>query len=215
MPSALMKTDIAAASITTVRGSNADSWLFTFRTVDDAVDFGTIADNADSFADDSTSDSKALKIVIAEGSETIAIQDMDSLVIDGLTVWLPALITDDVLYVDTDGNTWYDDALTSPAGGVDVFNEAIGVAEADFDGTDFFAEALTITDTLTFEDTDYFSEKITVTDYITESVEEFTLYLNERIRVSDNISEQDTQTPDGSYGDFTEDSQINTDWTEI
>jgi len=215
MPSPMMITDIAAVSIDTTRGSDPSAWTFVFKTTDDAVTFGSIADNGNSFSDGSTSTSKALKIEIAGDAETVAIQDMDSLTVDGVTIWLPALTEDDTLYVDEDGNTWYDEALTDPAGGVDSFSESITMADSEFEGTAFLSDSVTISDATTEEYGDDLSDEIITEDSITESVEDFVIYLDDRVYVSDAFSLSEAQTIDESYGDFTEDSQINTTWTEI
>jgi len=229
MPTALFKTDITTASIGTTRGSSAIAWQYVFKTTDSAVTFGSIYDNANSFVDGATSTSKALMIVIATDAETVAIQDMDTLVIDGLTVWLPALSGDDTLYVDTDGNTWYDSALTSPAGGVSTVSDTLNMTEADFDGTDYFSESVTLSETFTFEETDNFSESLSLSDSISTGTEDFTIYLDDRINVTDiltydtkdftiylndriNLSDK---VVDEFYGDFTEDSQTDYTWTEI
>ncbi|MGR3218209.1 MAG: hypothetical protein ACUZ8H_00135 [Candidatus Anammoxibacter sp.] len=188
MPQALFKTDITTASIGTIRAGGAAGWQFVFKTTDSAVTFGNIFDTANSFIDGATSSSKALMIEVIQGTHTIAIQDMDTLVVDGLTIWLPALAVPDTLYVDTDGNTWFDAALTQSAGGVDALSETVPMTESDFDATDFVGDTITLTPTFTSEDTDNLSEIINISESTVFSTEDLTINLNDYVGMSDSIT---------------------------
>lgn len=211
MPSPLMKTDVTTCSITTVRGSGVNAWQFQLLTVDGVANFGSIYDNANTFVDGSTSTSKALRIDVVEDNETIAIQDMDSIVIDGLTVWLPALTVEDTLYVDEDGNTWYDSALTSPAGGVSAVSDSITVADVLLDVSQFLSDSLSISDSLIENFGEYPEESIVISDSIVEDVEDYIIYLEDFISIKDSLTSEETSL----YGDFSEDTQVDNTFTEI
>lgn len=231
MPTALTKTDITTVSIGTTRGSAANAWEYVFKTTDDAITFGNIFDNGDTFSDGSTSTAKALKIEISGDAETVAIQDMDTLVVDGLTIWLPALTSDDILYVDTDGNTWFDESLTIPAGGVSALSDTVSMSEEDYDATAFLTDSITLSETFTEESTDYLYDYVYVSESLgNTSVESFEIYLSDTIRVDESITSSSTEDmtiylsdtimlsesfTGSSYGDFTEDTQNDYTWTEI
>jgi hypothetical protein len=199
MPSPYLAQDIQTADIDTVRGANADSWYFDFYTSDDATHLGRIYDNENYFTDDAASGSaKALKINVVSASENRAVQDMDfiDLTIDGsgLRVWLPAITGggSTSLYVDLDGNTWYDAALTSPAGGVGTVSDAITLAEDDFDATDFVADTITPEDAIDAysEYSSDLNDSVSIEDTITEALLILNTYLNDSISLSDSIVEE-------------------------
>lgn len=164
MPTPLAITDIDTVTIATTRGGAGDAWRFTFKTVDDVFTFGYIEDSADSFSDDEVaSELLALKIEATLGSAAnFAIQNGDMIQITGtflqtgfsLNIRLPANSGSlpFTLYVDSDGNTWNDAALTSPAGGVITLSDSLTISDSmDNDEYEFrVADALNIEDGTTF-----------------------------------------------------------------
>jgi hypothetical protein len=193
--SALTLTDLTAVSINATRSGNADGWAFGFSSTDGLTAYGSIYDNANSFTDGSTSASaKALQIDVVANSDTIAIQDFDYLTIttDSVTdlkVWLPALAVDDTLYVDTDGNTWYDEALTTPAGGVHVFSETVTTADTFLEATLWFDDTVGIADALgSYEWEHTLSDTITVNESFAAAIASGTLYFNDTVGVRDSIA---------------------------
>jgi len=235
MPTALTLTDLTAVSIDTTRGAGADAWEYEFASINDATVYGTIRDTNNSFSDGSTSGSAlALKITISQVGSLPAIQDFDFLTITtndvtDLKVWLPALSAEDVLYVDEDGNTWYDESLTSPAGGVSELDDSVTPSDELDVLTEFLSETITVSDAQTFEYSISLSDSVLLSDGFTGEVDTFTLYLDDIINIADNITDATEEftvylTDEikvsefleiDFYGDFTEDTQSDFTWTEI
>lgn len=193
--SALTLTDLTAVSINATRSGNADGWAFGFTSTDGLTTYGSIYDNANSFTDGSTSVSaKALQIDVIADSDTIAIQDFDYLTITtnsvtDLKVWLPALTGDDTLYVDTDGNTWYDEALTSPAGGVQTHSDSVTPSDTFLDATMWLDDTITPSDALGSYEWDHsVSDTITINETFSEAVSSGTLYFNDMMGILDGIT---------------------------
>lgn len=197
---ALTLTDITNVDIDTTRGSHADAWNFSFDGIDDVTNFGDIDDNADSFRDGSSGAVVALKIAITGGTETVAIQDFDFITITGaggnladvspLVVWLPALTGDDVLYVDTDGNTWYDEELSDPAGGLQDLDDSFTPADALFVATEILSDSFTPSDALdatTYIDVNV-SDSIKMNETFSALLKELTMYLSEDVYMDDSLS---------------------------
>ena len=220
MATALAVRDITAAAIDTVRGNNADSWEIGFQDPGAEEDYGDIHDTADSFVHGSAAIADTLlTLVITGDSETVAILDMDFITVTyvnaagttvGFVIWLPALSGNDTLYVDTDGNTWYNEALTSPAGGVKTFGDGIGVAERYFSATDWLTDAISVADAIAAELNlaVRFTDTINIIGTITDYLDERTAYFKDRISVLDGFSAD-------SPGDFTEDTQTDHSWVEV
>lgn len=239
MPTAVTLTDISNVDIDTTRSGNADGWYFRFDTIDDVTAFGYIYDNADTFIDDTTGTAAALKISVVQDTDTIAVQDFDFLTITGsggnisspLVVWLPALTGADTLYVDTDGNTWYDSALTQPAGGVLDESDSFTPADTILVATEILSDSFTPSDALdatayidvnvsesiimneTFSSVLkvlnlYFRENVNMLDEVSLSEYLLTLYLKENLYVEDSLA-------DALAVSFTEDTQSDFDWVEI
>ena len=220
MATALNVRDVTAAAIDTTRGSNVDSWEFTFTNDGEARSYGDIYDNADSFSHDTAEGSDvALMITVRGDTETVAILDMDFITITyvdstgstaNFVIWLPALAGNDDLYVDTDGNTWYDLALTTPAGGVGVFSDSLTLAEVFFSGSDWLTDTITMSDAIASQLVweVLFSDTITMIDVVTTGFQSMHDYFTDRINLRDGFS-------DDKSGDFTEDTQSDFSWTEV
>lgn len=242
MPTALTLTDITNVSIDITRSTTPTGFFYSFKTTDNAVTFGTIYDNANVFSDGSTSIVKALKIVITEDTESININDMDFITITGsggtlaavspLKVWLPALSGESsyTLYADTNGNTWYNEELTSPAGGVSVFDDILTLVETFLDATEHFNDALSLSDTignyewqvsvediLSIEDTLgmilsimtlHLNDSLFLSDSVISTENIMTFYLNDDLFLSDSVILDIS-------GDFSEDSQTDLIWVEV
>lgn len=238
---ALTATDITDMDIDTVRSGNADGWYYRVDGVDDVTNFGLIYDNANTFVDDSAGSAVALKIGVVADSDTIAIQDFDFLTITGaggnladvspLVVWLPALAGADELFIDTDGNTWLEAALTTPAGGVLTPSDTFTPADADRIATEFLDDALTPADSInsTWELELSLAEAIAVDEGFTLKLVTLTIYLKEELDCTDGLTllkdirtiylrenvfvEESTVESIGE--DFSEDSQTNFNWVEV
>lgn len=222
MPTPLYITDIIDADIDTTRGGDPSGWDYQFKSVDGGTSFGSIYDTGNSFSDGSAAtEPLALRIdLVLENDAAFAIQDFDFITLsfddrDDLVVWLPAKsdAVDDILYVDSDGNTWYDSALTSPAGGVRTLSDGVSGGDAFGDNEHEFplSDEVSVDDTISeiiqnlmFELFDsvhvddgqlitsiqnlvfYLYEQVTVKDdQLSHSIQELTFNLFETVHVSD------------------------------
>lgn len=194
MPVALTITDLTNAVIDTVRSANNDGYQFIFKSTDDSVNYGHVFDKLNTFVDGSTSGSpKALKVEITSGSTNRAVQDMDFVTLTAtgsLKIWFPVITGSGTttLYVDTDGNTWTDSALTTPAGGVGSISDAGTISETELDATDFLDDPSTAaTDAIdsVLILTSNLSDESSSGDSITEFLNSLTTYLSDSGRSSD------------------------------
>lgn len=113
--------DIEFCTIGFLRGSNFNSWKYTFSPSTTGTSWGYIWDNQNTFNDGAVSGSlKPLKIVLNKISEDLNIEFRDTVTItyDGsqqLTIFLPAVISNITLYVSQDGSTYFDSSFSQLA----------------------------------------------------------------------------------------------------
>lgn len=147
MPQPLYVKDIIDADIATTRSGSATGYRFTFKSADGVTTFGYIEDNGDSWSDDAELTSPvALRVDLTLVSDAnFAIQNFDTVEITAdlggehqqvggtdIDIIFPAETGSSpvTLYIDEDGNTYTDAALTTPAGGVLTLSSSLSMTDS-------------------------------------------------------------------------------------
>lgn len=116
-------SDLDDAVITTTRSGSLDSWIYEIKNSAGTTTYGDVYDNENIYSDGGTTGgAEAVRMDIAGVSEAAPdIQAGDTITLSGdgtptdITVYLPTLTVNDILWVADDGSTYYDSGLSSLA----------------------------------------------------------------------------------------------------
>lgn len=115
-------SDLDDAVITTTRSGFPDGWIHEIKNSAGTTTYGDVYDNDNVYSDGGTTGgAEAVRLDITGVTDVVNIQAGDTIVLTGdgtptnITVYLPALAGDDILWVADDGSTYYDSGLSSLA----------------------------------------------------------------------------------------------------
>jgi len=115
-------SDLDNAVITTVHSGFLDGWIYEIKNSAGTTTYGDVYDSENIYSDGGiTGGAEAVRLDITGVMDVVSIQAGDTIVLTGdgtptdITVYLPTLAGDDILWVADDGSTYYDSGLSSLA----------------------------------------------------------------------------------------------------